>query len=221
MSDGSRQRTRVAARVGKGAHRRSGARRTQVERSAEMRRKLVTAAIAALVDKGYARTTTVEVCERAGVTRGAFVHHFDSPAQLFAEALRTLYGELATPGPPPRLAAGSRSRALSAWIDSVWATVGRPEFKAVIEIWLAGRNDPDVRKEILDVVEQFKPIFSPEHDRSAFRRAGSSARVTAFHRLVIETTIGLSLGRAVTPSSERKALETATLTLLKELSSEL
>ncbi|MDT5024109.1 MAG: hypothetical protein QOE61_535, partial [Micromonosporaceae bacterium] len=54
------------------------ARRTQEQRSAEMRVRLLDATIECLVEYGYAGTTTPRVAEKAGVTRGAQVHHFPS-----------------------------------------------------------------------------------------------------------------------------------------------
>jgi AcrR family transcriptional regulator len=51
-------------------------RRTQAERSAETKRRLLDATIDCVVERGYARTTTTEIVKRAGLTRGAQLHHF-------------------------------------------------------------------------------------------------------------------------------------------------
>jgi AcrR family transcriptional regulator len=64
--------------------------RTQQERSAAMRRRLLDATIDCLVAYGYAGTTTTKVTELAGVTRGAQVHHFPTRADLVAAAVRHL-----------------------------------------------------------------------------------------------------------------------------------
>lgn len=52
------------------------ARRTQEERSASTQGRLIDAAIECLCDLGYADTTTGAVVERAGLSRGALLHHF-------------------------------------------------------------------------------------------------------------------------------------------------
>ena len=44
-------------------------RRRQADKSELMRRKLIDATIEALVDVGYSKTTAVEICRRAEVTR--------------------------------------------------------------------------------------------------------------------------------------------------------
>jgi AcrR family transcriptional regulator len=51
-------------------------RRTQVERTAESRRRLVDAAIALLAQRGYAGTTLLEIGRTAGLSRGLVTHHF-------------------------------------------------------------------------------------------------------------------------------------------------
>jgi TetR/AcrR family transcriptional regulator, transcriptional repressor for nem operon len=46
------------------------------------RRKLLDAAVSAIREKGYAATSVDELCSRAGVTKGAFFHHFPSKDSL-------------------------------------------------------------------------------------------------------------------------------------------
>lgn len=69
-------------------------RRTQVERSAAMKQRLIEATLEALVDVGYAQLTFSHVVERAGVSRGAPLHHFASKAALVEAAAETLIREL-------------------------------------------------------------------------------------------------------------------------------
>src|SRR5436190_18849808 len=68
-------------------------RRTQAERRATTRTALLDATIDCLVEEGYAGTTTTRIVERAGVSRGAQVHHFPTKAELVAEAVRHLAGK--------------------------------------------------------------------------------------------------------------------------------
>ena len=54
----------------------SSVRRSQAERSAATREALLDATIDCLVEEGYASITTSRVSERAGLSRGAHLHHF-------------------------------------------------------------------------------------------------------------------------------------------------
>src|SRR5437773_7970686 len=55
-------------------------------REGPARQKLIEAALAAIRTKGYAATSVDELCTRAGVTKGAFFHHFDSKKDLAVAA---------------------------------------------------------------------------------------------------------------------------------------
>jgi TetR/AcrR family transcriptional repressor of nem operon len=55
-------------------------------RRSPTRRKLLDAAIAIIRERGYAATSVDELCARAGVTKGAFFHHFPSKDSLAVAA---------------------------------------------------------------------------------------------------------------------------------------
>jgi AcrR family transcriptional regulator len=55
-------------------------RRTQEERSATTRARLLDATIDCLSELGYTNTTTTEIAKRAGLSRGAQLHHFPTKA---------------------------------------------------------------------------------------------------------------------------------------------
>jgi AcrR family transcriptional regulator len=126
-------------------------RRTQEERSAETRTRLLEATIESLGEVGYASTTTTGVCERAGVSRGAQVHHFPrkqdlvvaAVAHLAAKNVRVLR-ERAAALPPD--ADGDR---LDAVIDLVAETFGGPLFTAALELWIAARTDAELHASLI------------------------------------------------------------------------
>lgn len=69
-------------------------------------------------DKGFAQSTTSEIARGAGVTEGAFFHHFKGKQELFAEVVRQLQrefdksvSEAASKAPPGivRFLAGARA----------------------------------------------------------------------------------------------------------------
>jgi len=177
-------------------------RRTQTERSTSMRLRLIEATIESLVDCGYANTTAVEVCRRAGVTRGALLHHFADLTALFEACLEWLYDDMgrgvdAAPKSERREAMGAREL-----VDSMWAAVSRSEFKAVIEIWLAARNDAAVAERLQSAVRRLGAAVNPELNSAMRRLLGGGTQAVSYFLLVRETMIGLALGRAVTPGGE-------------------
>jgi AcrR family transcriptional regulator len=124
----------------------------QEERSAETRRRLLDAAIACLSERGYTGTTTSEIAGRAGVSRGAQVHHFRHKEELVIGALEHIcarrlaeleyaFEELPVGGPEFRL---------ETLIDLMWSAFRGPSFYAWLELLIASRTElvlrPTVRE---------------------------------------------------------------------------
>lgn len=69
-------------------------RRTQADRSATTTAALVRAARQLFADQGFAATSRDQIAERAGVTRGALYHHFESKTAVAAAVVAELEEEL-------------------------------------------------------------------------------------------------------------------------------
>lgn len=104
------------------------ARRTQAERSAATRRLLLDATVDCLVEFGYTGTTTAAVAARAGLSRGAQLHHFGTRQRWVDDGAR------------PRRALGLLAEALSG-----------PLYAASLELWVAARVDPELREALIPV----------------------------------------------------------------------
>ena len=63
----------------------ASSRRSQQERTRATTGALLAAARELFVADGFGATSLGAICDRAGVTRGAFYHHFDSKEQIFRE----------------------------------------------------------------------------------------------------------------------------------------
>jgi len=175
-------------------------RRTQAQRTTSMRMRLIGATIESLVERGYAHTTAVAVCRRAGVTRGALLHHFEDLSALFEASLEWLYqdiGRSSVDAAPAAAAQDARQ-----FIEQMWASVARADFKAAIEIWLAARNDAALAQRLQTAIRRLGATVSPELNPDIRRLFGGGARAISYFLLVRETMIGMALGRAVTPGGE-------------------
>ena len=69
-------------------------RRTQAERTEKTRGALLDAARALFAERGFADTGREDIAERAGVTRGALYHHFESKAAVAVAVIEAVDAEL-------------------------------------------------------------------------------------------------------------------------------
>lgn len=127
------------------------ARRPQAERSESMQRRLLDAAMAVLKERGLAGFRTAEVIERAGVSKGALLHHFPTKVSLIAAAfdrLRTATDASTRPFHP-------RATLVEALIDLMSEShaffFGEAYFVS-LDIAISGARAPALRDAIFDSV---------------------------------------------------------------------
>jgi AcrR family transcriptional regulator len=126
-------------------------RRSQAQRSAATREALLDATIACLVADGYASTTTSRVAERAGVSRGAHLHHFQTRHALVAAAMERLAERrgavlLAAAESLP----GGRE-GLVQGLDLLWSGYASPLYQAALDLWSHARTDPELRERLAPI----------------------------------------------------------------------
>lgn len=122
------------------------AREPQQERSRATQQRLLEATVECLVDFGWSGATTTVIAERAGVSRGAQLHHYPTRAalvlaavthltELRADELRAEAGNLS----------GDHGERLDQVVDMLAAVFTGPLFVAALELWVAARTDPELR----------------------------------------------------------------------------
>lgn len=92
-----------------------------------------------------------EICQRAGLSRGAQQHHFTTKAELMTSALEHLFARLsaqildATAELPPG------QERIEVGIDQLWKAYSGALSTAAVELWVAARTDPELRRSLLPV----------------------------------------------------------------------
>jgi AcrR family transcriptional regulator len=170
-------------------------RRSQAERSAATREALLDATIACLVEDGYANTTTSRVAERAGVSRGAHLHHFQTRQALVAAAMERLAERRGA-----ELLAAAESlpdgrERLVQGLDLLWASYANPLFQAALGLWSHARTDPDLREGLVPVerrldrqtLEVSKRLFPTIAEQPDFERLIEMAVSTARGLALLDT----------------------------------
>jgi AcrR family transcriptional regulator len=128
----------------------------QEERSAETRRRLMDATVACLHERGYAGTTTTEIAARAGVSRGAQLHHFPTKDELVVSALDYVFDLRADEfhGAVADIPPGSTEDRLRWLIDLNWRAFKGPTFYAWLELVVASRTDETLKDPVRSASER-------------------------------------------------------------------
>ena len=187
-------------------------RRSQAERRASTRARLLDATLQTLTERGYARTTTLLIEDRAGVSRGARLHHFPTKAKLMSAAVERLYeglGERYQRGLEEVSPEADRFRE---GLRLLWQSYLDPMQAAVLELDLAARHDADLRAQLQQLTGRLHQIVR-RHANAYFPNL-ARRDANGLLEMLQATMRGLALRRSVhgeSPSEER------VLDLLEEL----
>jgi AcrR family transcriptional regulator len=129
-------------------------RRTQLERTTETRARLLDVTLECLAELGYARTTNQEIADRAGLSRGAQLHHFGSKAQLVTAAMEHLADRRNREFQRALAALPAGADTVAAGVDLLWGILSGPTGYAYLELCAAARTDPELREAMLVVVRR-------------------------------------------------------------------
>jgi AcrR family transcriptional regulator len=186
-------------------------RRTQAERTATTRAKLLDATLECLVEHGYAGTTTTEVADRAGVSRGAQLHHFPTRAALVAAAVEHLYERMRADYQAGFAALSPRADRLRDAIDLLWSMFTRRDFPAVNELYMAARTDAELRAHLAPIAARH------EADVARLARgyfpdlAQQGARFDGALALILDAMNGMAVTRGLALPGPSEAARLTTL----------
>lgn len=168
-----------------------------------MRARLMDAAVESLIELGWAGTTTTVVAQRAGVSRGAQLHHYPTRAELLIAAVRHI-GEArfaearawATnlPSGPDRTAAV---------LDWLARQHTGPLFQATLELWVAARTDTALRA----IVAPWEAELGRETHRLAVELLGVDESLPGAREAVQQTldmVRGLGISALLTDDTARR-----------------
>lgn len=168
-----------------------------------MRLRLLEATVECLVEHGYAGTSTTLVSQRAGVSRGAQLHHFPTKNDLVIAAVEHLTrarGEALEKAVAQIPAPGRTRAALGILADHFTSDV----FVAALELWVAARTD----EALLVALAPLERVLGRETHQVAVRLLGiDESRPGA--RELVQATLDLirGLGLANTISDDRRRRE--------------
>ena len=175
----------------------------QEQRTRAMRQRLLEACVECLVESGWSGTSTTLVSQRAGVSRGAQLHHFPTKADLVLAAVEHLSdvrgAELAAAA--ANLPSGRRrTRAVLAMLDEHFTG---PVFTAALELWVAARTDEQLHAAVAPLEQR----IGREIHRRTVELLEVDEAVPGVRELVqatLDLVRGLGLAQTLTDDTARR-----------------
>ena len=175
----------------------------QQQKSAMTREKILDSAVECFVELGYGGTTTAVVAERAGVSRGAMLHHFPSKSGLMQAAVDHLYKRMVAlytryvESIPADLSVDERNRR---GLQAYWKYLSSDLFTAYHELTISGRTDT----ELAAILEQTAGKFVSTWKNANEQLFPDWAARGELYNLAMDITQFLLEGMAVSPIVTRR-----------------
>ncbi|MEW5873363.1 MAG: TetR/AcrR family transcriptional regulator [Chloroflexota bacterium] len=177
------------------------------KRSQETRTRILSAALELFSQSGYQAAGVAEICQAAGVSKGAFYHHFPAKQAVFLELL---HGWLAILDGQMQVAQQQARSVPQALLDmaeglqSVFQQSSRylPMF---LEFWTQASRDPEIWRQVIAPYhryqEYFKTIMQQGIDEGSLRPGDADTAA----RLLVAAAVGLLLQSVLEPEETSQA----------------
>jgi AcrR family transcriptional regulator len=124
------------------------------------RQRLLDAAVACILEKGYYRASSNEIARQAGVTWGVIQYHFRTRQRLMLAVFEDACQKLIDHSKNTEIVGDTVHERLTSYFDFLMAFYGRPEYLAYLEISLNLTRDPEVSAETMDGLRRLREELS-------------------------------------------------------------
>lgn len=135
---------------------------THQHRGDETRNRILAAAAECFTRAGYDATGVAEICARAGVSKGAFYHHFPSKQAVFLALVEQWLQGVDAPLRATR-GAGATAReqliGLAQVVEPVFA-LAQGQIPMFLEFWRQAAKDPEVWQATIEPYRRFRAAFA-------------------------------------------------------------
>ncbi|MEB2312160.1 MAG: TetR/AcrR family transcriptional regulator [Sorangiineae bacterium] len=198
--------------------------RGSYKKSAASRQQVLDAAVRALAEKGYSRTSVSDIAAAAGMSKGAVHYHFESKDDLIVQVLDRCAVVMAervqaawdTPGAPAEKIAKALGEMRASRQENV------PELRVLADLMAQGLHDPKLRTTLAAMFEANRRLVV-KHLISSLEALGLEPKVPVqvLPRLLLGALDGLALHDFFDPPSPeddaalQRALETIAMSLFE------
>lgn len=176
--------------------------RTQAQRRADARRRLLDAAVELIAEGGTSAVTLPAVGARAGCSRGVPSYHFGTKADLVEAAVEQIEHQFwMTVGPTHAEGASADTVVRLATMVTAEIRQGSPALRAQTVLWATAITDPQIAARIAPTSVRLRQLVAEVVERGqAAGDIDQSVRAPGFAALFVACIRGLAIERLLTPN---------------------
>ena len=171
------------------------------QRSEETRGRMLEAALRLFSQSGYDATSVAEICQAAGVSKGAFYHHFPTKHAVFHTLLNDWLGGLdlqlaalcqqAQPVPDTLLQMASMTKSVFEAADQ--------RLPMFLEFWTQASRDPVVWQATIDPYHRYQEFFTILVQQGKTEGSFREEDPATVARVIVAMAVGLLLQGLLDP----------------------
>jgi AcrR family transcriptional regulator len=164
--------------------------------------RILRAAADCFARQGYDGTGVAEICERAGVTKGAFYHHFETKQLLFLALLEEWLAGLDTQLAQARTQTASLPEALRQMVARAGASleIARGQVPLFLEFWSKASRDPIVWQATIDPYRRYHLLIAGLVEQGVAEGSLRPVNPNSAAHLLLSLAVGMLLQGLLDPA---------------------
>jgi len=165
----------------------------RLQRSQETRSRLLQAAEICFAEDGYDATGVAKICQTAGVSKGAFYHHFSSKQALFLELLQQWLERLDSQLGFLREEMDSTPEALMSMAGAVQQVLqaAQGQLPIYLEFWNRAMRDTEVMQALVEPFHHYHAFFTQMIQEGIHEGTLREVNADTTARTIMAVAIGL------------------------------
>ncbi len=176
----------------------------QRQRSTMTRARILEAAERSFAQQGFDTTSVTFICQLAGVTKGAFYHHFSSKQDLFLELLRRWLEGLDDQITKLRQNTTSIPDQLLSMTNLIQDVLQATEdqFPIYFEFWIHAMRDPTIRHELINPFYRYQDLFTAMVSKGISEGTLKDIHPETGAKLILAVALGLIIQAMIDQSDD-------------------
>ena len=172
------------------------------KRSKETRNKIIKAGQVCFTRSGYDGTGVAEICGEAGISKGAFYHHFQSKQELYLQILQEWLDDLdeVIPGFVESVDSIPESFKRMSDLVPVIFELAENQLPVMFDFWARSAREPDIWESTVAPLKRFELLFASYIHQGIVEGSIRKVDAEVAAKVLISMVLGILLQGLLAPA---------------------